>query len=54
MKTLTRVFRTIHVLMAVLFACGALMLILIATRIGSVAFIGGLDRDAAQAIIEAV
>jgi hypothetical protein len=40
--------------MAFLFACAALMLITIATRIGWVAFIGGLDRGAAQEIIEAV
>ena len=54
MKTLVRVFRFVHALMAFLFACAALMLITIATRIGWVAFIGGLDRAAAQAIIEAV
>ena len=40
--------------MAFLFACAALMLITIATRIGWLAFLGGLDRPAAQAIIEAV
>ena len=54
MKALVRLFRTIHGLMAFLFACGALILIIIAARIGWVAFIGGLDRAAAQAIIEAV
>lgn len=54
MKALVRVFRVIHGLMAFLFACAALMLIAIATRIGGIAFFGNLDRGAAQAIIEAV
>ena len=54
MKALLRVFRVVHGLMAFLFACAAVMLITIATRMGWVAFIGGLDRTAAQAIIEAV
>jgi len=54
MKTLTRVFRTIHGLMAILFACGAVALIVIAARIGWVTLVGGLDRAAAQGIIEAV
>jgi len=54
MKPLMRLFRIVHVLMAFLFACAALMIIAIAARIGWVAFIGGLDRAAAQAIIEAV
>ena len=53
-KTLTRIFRAIHVLMAILFACGAITLIVIAARMGWVAFVGGLDRAAAQGIIEAV
>src|SRR5664279_379592 len=54
MKVLVRLFRVVHGLMAFLFACAALMLITISARIGWVAFIGGLDRAAAQAIIEAV
>lgn len=54
MKSLLRIFRFVHGLMAFFFACAALMLITIATRIGWVAFLGGLDRAAAQAIIEAV
>jgi hypothetical protein len=54
MKAPMRLFRIVHVLMAFLFACAALMLIAIAARIGWVAFIGGLDRAAAQEIIEAV
>ncbi len=40
--------------MAFLFACAALMLITIATRMGWIAFVGGLDLAAAQAIIESV
>ena len=54
MKFFMRAFGIIHGLMAFLFACAALMLITIATRIGGLAFFGGLDRVAAQAIIEAV
>lgn len=40
--------------MAVLFACGALMLVAIAARTGWLAFSGSLDQGAAQSIIEAV
>jgi hypothetical protein len=54
MKKLTGVFRTIHGLMAILFACAALMLIIIAARLGTMAFMMGLDQSAAQSIIEAV
>ena len=54
MKALLRVFAFLHGLMAVLFACAALMLIVIAARTGLVAFAGALDRDSAQRIIEAV
>ena len=54
MKTLLRAFSIMHGLMAVLFACAALMLIIIAARVGWLAFGGGLDRGAAQQIIEAV
>ena len=54
MKTPMRLFRIVHVLMAFLFACAALILIAIAARMGWVAFIEGLDRAAAQEIIEAV
>jgi hypothetical protein len=53
MKSLTQVFRFIHGLMAILFACAALMLITIAARMGWMAF-GTIDGAAAQAIIEAV
>jgi Ni/Fe-hydrogenase subunit HybB-like protein len=54
MKALLRVFSVIHGLMAVLFSCAALMLIVIAAKFGLAAFAGALDRDAAQRIIEAV
>lgn len=54
MKFLTGIFRAVHGLMAVLFACAALMLIAISARMGGLAFLGGLDGAAAQSIIEAV
>jgi hypothetical protein len=54
MKTLTGLFRFVHGLLAALFGCAALMLILIASRTGWQAFVGGLDAGAAQGIIEAV
>jgi hypothetical protein len=54
MKALTRLFRLVHGLMALLFACAALMLIVIASGMGWTAFAGSMDGAAAQAIIEAV
>ena len=54
MKGFTWLFGIVHGLMAFLFACAALMLIIIAARTGGAAFVGGLDRAAAQSIIEAV
>ena len=54
MKALLRLFATAHALMAFLFASAALLLIVIAARIGWDAFAAGLDRLAAQRIIEAV
>lgn len=54
MKALLRVFPILHGFMAILFACAALMLITIATKVAWLAFVGGLDRSAAQTIIEAV
>lgn len=54
MKAVLRAFSIIHGLMAILFACAALMLIMIAARVGWLAFAGGLDRNAALQIIEAV
>ena len=54
MKTVLRLFRIVHALMAVLFACAAIMLIIIASRIGWQAFLGELNSAAAQSIIETV
>ncbi len=54
MKTVLRLISTAHGLMAFLFACAALILVVIATRVGWAALIGGLDRAAAQGVIEAV
>jgi hypothetical protein len=54
MKLVTSVFRLIHSLMAIFFALAALMLIVIAARMGWMGFAGGLDGAAAQTIIEAV
>ena len=54
MKTLNLAFSIIHGLMALLFACAALMLIIIAAKVGWLAFVNGLDTNAAQQIIEAV
>ncbi len=54
MNILLRAFRILHGLMAALFACAAVMLIVIASRMGWQAFWGGLDGVAAQQIIEAV
>ncbi|MCD2342258.1 hypothetical protein LRH25_18125 [Ideonella azotifigens] len=54
MKLVQRLFSIVHGLMAALFAFAALMLMVIAARMGWQAFMGGLDGTAAQAIIEAV
>jgi len=54
MKVILRAFSTVHALMALLFACAALLLIVIAARIGWTGFTAGLDQTAAQGIIEAV
>lgn len=54
MKLLITAFSVAHGLMALLFACAALMLIIVAARMGLSALAGGLDADAAQTVIEAV
>jgi hypothetical protein len=54
MKTFLNLFSIVHGFMALLFTCSALMLIVIASRIAWLAFAAGLDRNAAQGIIEAV
>jgi hypothetical protein len=53
-KILLNLFRFVHALMATLFGIAALMLIAVAIRMGWQAFAGGVDRTAAQAIIEVV
>jgi hypothetical protein len=54
MKIILRIFASVHALMALLFVCAAIVLIVIAARIGWTVFGAGLDRAAAQAVIEAV
>ena len=54
MKLVLRAFSFIHGLMALLFVCASLMLIVIATKAGWLAFVSGLTLRAAQDIIEAV
>ena len=54
MKVLRLAFSITHGIMAILFACAALVLIIIAAKIGWLAFAVGLDRSAAQQVIEAV
>ena len=54
MKTLLQVYSTVHALIAVLFACAAIVLMTIATRVGWEALTAGLDLNAAQRMIEAV
>ena len=54
MKFVLTAYRLVHVLMALLFAAAAILLTFIAAKSGWAAFAGGLDRSAAQEIIEAV
>ncbi len=54
MKNVLRLISTIHGLMAVLFACAAIILIVISARLGWTALVGAFDRAAAQTVIEAV
>ena len=54
MKSVLRLFGVIHGFMAFLFACAALVLIVIAARTGWLAVAAGLDQAAAQTIIEAI
>src|SRR6266576_244933 len=54
MKSVLRLIATVHGLMAVFFACAAVILIVIAARVGWAAVATGLDRAAAQGVIEAV
>ena len=54
MKVILQVFSTVHAFMALLFAFAALLLIVIAARLGWTVLAAGLDQAAAQRIIEAV
>ncbi len=54
MKSFLRMIWIVHGLMSVLFACAAIMLVVIAARVAGLAILGGLDWTAAQAIIEAM
>lgn len=54
MKTVSRIFQVLHALIALFFACAALMLIFIAARTGLLALTTGVDTAAAQQIIEAI
>jgi hypothetical protein len=54
MKFVAGLFRALHALLAVLFACASLMLMAIAVRTGWRIFPGSLDAAGAQAIIELV
>lgn len=54
MKNILRLIATIHGFMAMLFGLAALTLIVIATRVAVSALGDGLDRTAAQGVIEAV
>lgn len=54
MKKAIKFFRIVHAAMAALFACAAVMLVVIAANMGWQAFVSGLDSAAAQQIIEAV
>ena len=54
MRALLRIFSIIHFFMALLFAAAAVLLIFLATRMAWTAFLAGVDKDAAQQIIEAI
>jgi hypothetical protein len=54
MKTPLRALSVIHAITAVLFALAALVLVVVACRLGAQALVGNFDRAAAQHIIEAM
>jgi len=54
MKAMLRLFAVVHGFMALLFAGAALMLIIMASHMAWMAFVSGLDKDAAQQVIEAI
>ena len=53
-KTVSKIFSFIHACMAGLFAIAALLLIVIASKGVWVALVDGLNREAAQQVIEAI
>ena len=54
MKIISRLFSVMHACMAGLFACAAFALMFIAGKSAWVALVTGLDREAAQGVIEAL
>ena len=54
MKIISTLFRTVHAVIAVLFALSGLMLIFVAIRMGWKATNGAFDGSTAQMIIEAI
>jgi hypothetical protein len=54
LKALLRVISLLHAVMAALFACASLALIVMATHMGWLALGKGLDQGAAQEVIEAL
>ena len=54
MKTLLRLFASLHAVIAALFVCASLVLIAIAASFGWHALAKGLDVSVAQEIIEAI
>jgi hypothetical protein len=54
MKIMMRLIAVLHALMAALFVCASIALIVIATRIGMLALLKDLNQQAAQDIIEAI
>ena len=54
MKLLIRFFASLHAIIALLFVCASLVLLVIAAREGWSALSSGLDASAAKGIIEAI
>jgi len=54
MKLLIRFFASLHAIIALLFVCASLVLLVIAAQTGWEALASGLDVSAAQGIIEAI
>jgi hypothetical protein len=54
MKIMMRLIAVLHALMAALFVCASIALIVIASHIGTVAVLKELNQQTAQEIIEAI